>query len=433
MNLLDMDKDALRLSHADDLPVVLRTEHEEIGDGAREEMLGRLARGEHIEVFLDAVTFRQAPGVRNRKFVRFSEDRLDAIAKTGKGKPFLRDHQQWSMAAVGGVIVASAAREAGKAIEFVQTARLSESWAVRMALMGLMRSFSIGWEPIPLAGKLEAEVLCSVCMAPIRECVWELGHWRGRVVKDQIVEVIFRNAELLECSAVPVPAVREVHPIGVRSALALDGERVQSELAMCGLDIPRPKETRMEHGWILAALGLPSGGEQEILAAIKSREEERARNRAEIAQLRQKGEELEAQLASAKAHADATAKELADKEARVWADELVAAGKLAPAGELYEHWVAQYKADPDKAKRLAAAMPTVTPVGQERQSDRKHAPPASGSMPIKTDGAVDYAALSLQLSPEDKAAAISSGIKPEDYIRFNFDDLATQYGWQQGV
>jgi hypothetical protein len=426
----EMDKDVLRLSYAGDAPVVLRTEHEAIGEEAREEMLARLARGEHVEVFLDAVTFSQAPGVRNRKFVRFSEDRLVAIAKSGKGNPFLRDHAQWSMGAVGGVIVASEARENGKAIEFVQTARLVEVWAVRMALLGLMKAFSIGWDPLPLPGKLQAEILCSVCMAPINNCVWELGHWRGKVVAGQVVEVIFRNAELLESSAVPVPAVREVHPIGVRSALALDGERVQAELEAIGLHVPR-REKAMDLEAILSALGLASGGgEKEILAALQQRDAEaRAKMGAQQQQLEAARAEALAATAraqAAEAKASNSEEQLADEKARQWADGLVAEGKLAPSGELYVHWVEQYKLNPEKAQRLADALPRVTPVGKgEAQSERK----AKKGGSLKADGTPDYAALALQLDAPDRDAATKYGLSVEDYVRFNRESLADQYGW----
>jgi hypothetical protein len=128
----------------------------------------------------------------------------------------------------------------------------------------------------------------------------------------------------------------------------------------------------------------------------------------------------------AEAKESKTAEQLADEKARQWADGLVAEGKLAPSGDLYEHWVEQYKLDPEKAQRLVNALPRVTPVGKETQSDRK-TKPAEGA--LKPDGKPDYAALALQLDAPDRDAASRYGLSPEDYVRFNLDSLAEQYGW----
>lgn len=392
----------------------------------RREMLAKLAAGERLELYLDAVTFSQQPGVRNRNFVRFAENSLDSIAKSGVNSVFLRDHRQGSMADAGGRIVASAAKQSGSAIEIAQTILLVRGWAVEDALLGMMRAFSIGWNPIPSPGKLTPEVLCSVCMAPIQDCVWDLGHWRGREVKGQVVELIFTNAELLETSAVPIPAVREVRAIGIRQA-ALSRELVTAELSIFGVHVPQ-KEKAMEA--ILSALGLASGGEKEILAALQQRD---AASKEKLSALQQQLDEARTAAAAATARAQAaeakeskTAEQLADEKARQWADGLVAEGKLAPSGELYEHWVEQYKLNPEKAQRLANALPRVTPVGKETQSERK-TKPAGGA--LKPDGTPDYAALALQLDAPDRDAASKYGLSAEDYVRFNIDSLAEQYGW----
>jgi hypothetical protein len=402
--------------------MVLRTEHEVMTEDSRREMLARLKAGERLELYLDAVTYSQRPGVRNRNFVRFADDRLASIATSGVNSVFLRDHEQRSMAATGGRIVASEAKQSGSAIEIAQTILLLRDWAVEDALLGLMRAFSIGWNPMPVPGKLTPEVLCSVCMAPIKDCVWDLGHWRGREVKGQVVELIFTNAELLETSAVPIPAVREVRAIGIRQA-ALSHELVAAELSMFGVHVPPPKEKTMDLGAILSALGLASGGgEKEILAALQQRD---AAAKEKIGALQQQLDEARTAAAAAEAKAGKSAEQLADEKARQWADGLVAEGKLAPSGELYEHWVEQHKLDPEKAQRLANALPRVTPVGKETQSERKNKPASA----LKADGTLDYAALALQLDASDREAAGKYGLSGEDYVKFNIHDLATQYGW----
>lgn len=410
--------------------LVLRTEHEVMTEDMRREMLAKLKAGERLELYLDAVTFTQQPGVRNRNFVRFAEDSLDRIAKSGVNSVFLRDHKQSSMADAGGRIVESVARRHGSAVEFAQTMLLVRDWAVEDALLGMMRGFSIGWNPFPAPGKLTPEVLCSVCMAPIQDCVWDLGHWRGREVKGQVVELIFQNAELLETSAVPVPAVREVRAIGIRQA-ALSHELVAAELSMFGVHIPK-KETTMDLSTILSELGLASGGGvQEILAAVRQRAVE---TNAKMAELQQQLEAARTEAAAATARARAaeakagkSAEELADEKARQWADGLVAEGKLAPSGELYDHWVEQYKLNPEKAQRLASALPRVTPVGKDSQSERKGSKQGPA---LKSDGTPDFAALALQLDTADREAASRYGLSGADYVRFNIDDLAAQYGWE---
>lgn len=402
--------------------LILRTEHEVMTEDMRREMLAKLKAGERLELYLDAVTFSQQPGVRNRNFVRFGEENLANIAKSGVNSVFLRDHRQGSMADAGGRIVESVARHSGSAIEFAQTLLLVRDWAVEDALLGMMRAFSIGWNPIAAPGKLTPEVLCSVCMAPIQHCVWELGHWRGREVKGQVVELIFQNAELLETSAVPVPAVREVRAIGIRQA-ALSHELVAAELSVFGVHIPQKKETTMDLSTILSELGLASGGIQEILAAMRQRD---AETKEKLDTLQQQLDAATARARAAEAKASKTAEELTDEKARQWADGLAAEGKLAPSGELYEHWVEQYKFNPEKAQRLASALPRVTPVGKETQSERKNKQAAA----LKSDGTPDFTAIALQLNTADREAAIRYGLKVEDYVRFNIDDLAAQYGWE---
>jgi hypothetical protein len=405
---------------------VLRTEHEPVSQDGRSELLARLAGGEHVELFLDAVTFSQAPGVTNRNFVRFDPARLADIAATGKGTPFLRDHAQRSMEAVGGIVVVSRAQENGQAVDFFQTARLTEPWAVRAAILETLRGFSIGWINLPVPGALTPAVTCSVCGRSVSDCAWDLGHWRGAEVAGQVVEWVIGNAELIETSGVPVPAVREVRPLGVREELS--PAALAAELRTFGVSAQVPsaitQETRVDLSKIAAALGLkPDATEADILSAIHARAGELAAAQVENATLTALNTEL-------RAAADVAETKARDVTARTWADQLVAQGKLAPQGPLFELLVQLHAADPGKAESVATALPTVTPLARAAQAAER----ASAALTLDD--------LVAQLSAEDRQACVAMAKKlstakrpmteadcAKAYIKSNYAELAVVYGW----
>lgn len=416
-------------------PWTLRTEHEVVGsEEQRQELLNKLRAGESFELYLDMVAYSQAPGVRNRKFVRFA--RLDAMAATGKGTVFLKDHNQGRMAAVGGTIIESRLQLNGLATEIHQTALLVKKWALRAALLGLMRGFSIGWNLIATPGKLEPEIHCTLCQAPAQNC----GHWRGTVTAGQVVEWEIQNAELLETSAVPIPAVRETRPLEVReqrSALAF-----AAELSNFGVTVDVPcaliNEDTHDMKDIALALGLAADAtEDAILGALKGRDGQAVKLAGELDAAKAEAKlALERELKTAgeleaiKALATKTSAALADEQARAFADDLVRAGKLTgPEGRLYAIIVEEHKKDSAAAEQLGASLAVITAVGRELQTDRK--PDTATAAATSADGKPDFAALATKLNAHDQALVRQSKRPGAEFVQANYAELAREYGWPE--
>jgi hypothetical protein len=194
----------------------------------RDELLAKCARGEYVEIEVPMLAYEQRAGVDNRNFVGFRDGAMLAIGRTGRGKPFLRDHAQYNSLAVGGSLIESKTEnptEGHYAIR--QTVRLTAPWAVEMYLRGLMKTVSIGWIPT-------GPVLCSVCGTEVFDRCY---HWPGQrlaEVTDEkgakryerkrdgsiLVRWIYTAAELIETSCVPVPGVPTAEMDQLRSALA---------------------------------------------------------------------------------------------------------------------------------------------------------------------------------------------------------------------
>ncbi len=432
--LLDTTRELSTIT-AQAAPWTLRTEHDVLGsEEQRRELLKKLQAGESFELFLEMVAYSQAPGVQNRNFVRFA--RLEDLATSGKDTVFLRDHDQRSMSAVGGTIIESKLVTSGLASEIHQTALLVEHWALRAALLGLMRGFSIGWNPIPAPGKLEPEIFCSLCQAPVRNCVWELGHWRGRAVAGRVVEYEFQNAELLETSAIPIPAVRETRPLDVREQHS--AASIAAELSAFGVTVDVPcalTEETHDMKDIALALGLGAdAAEDVILAALKERDDHSVKLAGELSAAKAEAKlalerefKTAGELDAIKVLATSKAAELADEKARAFADELVRAGKLTgPESRLYAIILDEHKKDPAAADQLAASMLTITPVGREPQTGRKEASPAASA-----GAAPDYAGLAKTLNAGDQQLASLAKVTPEQFVAANYDDLAREYGWSK--
>ena len=197
--------------------VTLAGEMKPLTAAERKATIERSRAGEHIELEFDAVTFIQADGRPNRNFIRFKKSRLSAIAKTGKGSVFLRDHAQWSQSERGGTILKSKATKAEDgATVFLQTVRVTTPWAVQGVLDKTIDRFSIGWYPTgPLVYAHSGEEIEG----------WP-KFWPGEVLEDgTIVEWEYSDAELVETSAVNVPAVLGTELVEeVRAALAASGK-----------------------------------------------------------------------------------------------------------------------------------------------------------------------------------------------------------------
>lgn len=198
-----------------------------ITSATRDELLAKVKNGEHVEVEVDILAYEQRPGVSNRNFVRFRDGAMMRLGLSGRGKPFLRNHDQQDVMARGGTITKSQTEKRGEGDYAIhQTVRLSAPWAVELALRGLMSGTSIGWHA---TGPVE----CSVCGT---EVYTKCYHWPGdrvteesagdgtkRYVRDRsgalVVEWVFTSADLTENSAVNVPAVPAAGVEAVRAAL----------------------------------------------------------------------------------------------------------------------------------------------------------------------------------------------------------------------
>lgn len=205
----------------------------EITEQRRNELLAKLAAHEYVELEIDLLAFEQKSGERNRNFIRFRDESLRALGTSGKGTPFLRDHEQRDLGARGGTITRSKTESpvAGH-YELRQTARVTAPWAVDALLRGNLDRFSIGWHPT-------GDVVCSVHDQPVFTCikgkccycfpgdrlkkvVGEDGVERLRYASDGdlVAEWIYTKAELVETSAVSVPAVPSAQIEGIRASVA---------------------------------------------------------------------------------------------------------------------------------------------------------------------------------------------------------------------
>lgn len=199
----------------------------EITEALRDELLAKCQAGQYVELDMTLLAFEQRPGVANRNYVRFRDGAMLKLGSSGKGRPFLRDHAQESVEARGGTIIRSQTEKRGEGDYAINmTVRLTAPWAVDLALRGLLGSVSIGWHS-------SAPIECSVCgTAVYTECY----HWPGDTVSEQeadgkkryvrdrkgslVVEWVFTDADLTECSAVNVPAVPGAGIDGFRAALS---------------------------------------------------------------------------------------------------------------------------------------------------------------------------------------------------------------------
>lgn len=229
----------------------------QLDQGDRDRLVTELRAGRGpARLHVDAVVFRQdtAP---NRAFVRFKPALLRSLAKSFVGAPFLRDHDQQNLLAVGGSIVASEFHGAEGAGEIRQTLELVKPWAIEAALDGTMSRFSIGWNNT-------TPVVCSMpdCGAPMfgtfLGTVPTCGHMPGDELEirgggRRWVEALVTGAEGVETSAVTVPAVRETNVQAIRAALSLQ-RRI-------------PTEKNMQK--LITMLGLTAGaGDDAIEAAV---------------------------------------------------------------------------------------------------------------------------------------------------------------------
>lgn len=208
-------------------PVLKATTGEVVTAAMRDELLAKCVAGEFVELDLTLLAYEQRAGVANRNYVRFRDGAMSKLGASGRGKPFLRDHNQFDVMSRAGRITKSGTEKTAEGgYELRMTTRLTAPWAVELALRDLLDSVSIGWLP---TGPVE----CSACAAPIfTKCYHFPGDKLAEVTEDGkkklvrdragavTVEWVYTEAELIECSVCNVPGVPSAGIDEIRAALA---------------------------------------------------------------------------------------------------------------------------------------------------------------------------------------------------------------------
>jgi hypothetical protein len=336
--------------------------------------------GSTAKIRIEAVTYLQADGAPNRNHVRFREGAMRAIAKSFRGAPFLRDHNQREMLARGGTVVDSqlVEREDGSK-GFVQTIELTKPWAIEAALDGTLDRFSIGW-------RATGPVTCTICSAEFESGFFGLAptcdHEPGQTYEvrggaQRLCEAEFSAAEGVECSGVSVPAVADTGIESIRVALAAG----DPELLRAFTSAIQEKESSMKA--IATALGLAATvDESTILAEVEKRN-------ALLDAERKARVEAEAHLAAAReAAAQARRTELAARAIRE--------GKVIPGSPMAGTIERLALTSLECATDLVDQLPRLTPVGQGLLSAQPPAPVDSAAALSETDRKV---CAQLKLTP----------------------------------
>lgn len=368
----------------------------ELTQEQRTALLAAAVAREAVSLDVDLLAFEQVAGQRNRNCVRFRDGAMPALGRSGRGTPFLRDHEQGDVRARGGTVQDSSTTKVGEGhYQLLQRVRLTEPSAVERALRGLMSSVSIGWHPT-------GPVLCSACGTPVLERCW---HWPGDAVKldggetQVAIEWVFTAAELVETSEVSVPAVPTAGVQGIKAALAAQGFGVRAASTA-------PGETHMDK-IKLALIGLlglaATASDDEAIDAVGKLKRERDAFSAS---------NLELGRLQAKSAAEAEAARAAIAAAEV--EEFIASamkdGKCSPGSKLEGHLRDFFAVDAPGARALAAELPRVTPVGAPPQ--RGSGTPSATPAPVLSGAASRIAALSQHASIDGVRRAMAALGKP---------------------
>lgn len=332
----------------------------ELTDDQRAALLAAAVARQQVSLDVELLAFEQIAGERNRNFVRFRDGAMLALGRSGRGTPFLRDHEQQDVRARGGTVLDSSTTKVAEGhYQLLQRVRLTEPSAVERALRGLMSSVSIGWSAT-------GPVLCSACGTPVLERCW---HWPGDNVKldggDTLVAIewVFTAAELVETSEVSVPAVPAAGVQGIKAALAAQGFGIRA--ATTAHDQRQtPREDDDMDKIKLALIGLlglaATASDDEVTSAVSKLQRERDTLAASNAEL----SKAQAKLA---AEAEAARIAIAAAETEEFLAEAVKAGKCAPGSKLEGHLRDFFAVDQAGARELVSGLPRITPVGEKPQ------------------------------------------------------------------
>lgn len=223
--------------------------HQELKAGAgvdtnahRLELIQSVRDGKHLELVVKrARTYRQSKGYKNRNFLRFAADKLESIAPTFAGQPFLVDHNTYEQDKRKGTILSGESEVDGRGMtSFFHSFSVVKPDAVISVLDGTIDRFSIGWFRT-------GAVMCTAHGVDIRgkdSCYC----WPGDQVevdgKQLIAEYEYQDAAGKELSAVNVPAVTGTRIEEYRAALSAE------------LEIPTRRPRTMMFKRLAAALKL---------------------------------------------------------------------------------------------------------------------------------------------------------------------------------
>ena len=321
----------------------------------RDELLRRCAAGEYVELVVELLAFEQRPGERNRNAVRFKDSAMRPLAKSGRGIPLLRDHDQYDLLARAGTVLESTHEKSDDGAQRIRmVAKVTAPWAVEAILRGNVDRFSIGW-------RATGPVICSACGSEVMGDCW---HFPGDRLDgadgegDQVVEWIYTAAELVECSAVSVPAVPSARIEEVRAATlaARDHATATARTAPAQPQESGPM-TMIKIATIAAALGLAASLDEEGIVR-----EARAQS-TRLHALEEANAALTRRATGAEAELAAIRETTAAREADEFVAGLITEGKLAAGGSAESSLRAYFKIDPAGARKLAAALPRSTPAG----------------------------------------------------------------------
>jgi hypothetical protein len=210
----------------------------------RLELIQAVRDGKHLELMVKrARTYRQSKGYKNRNFLRFAADKLESIAPTFAGQPFLVNHDTYEQDSRKGTILSADSEVDGRGMtSFFMSFAVVKPDAVISVLDGTIDRFSIGWFR---TGAVRCSVHgCDILSKDSCYC------WPGETVevdgKQQIVEYEYQDASGKELSAVNVPAVTGTRIEEYRAALS----------AELGLSPRTPRRPEMAFKRLAAALKL---------------------------------------------------------------------------------------------------------------------------------------------------------------------------------
>lgn len=226
----------------------------------RGELISAVRGGKHLELSVNAITWRQRPSP-NRRGLRLAPDRLADRVGSWRGKPFLVDHNTYRVmeASKGTILSSKLIEESAKVVAFEQRLNVVKPDAVIGFLDGTLRAFSIAWFTL-------GDVMCTVHGVSVLSSD-SCGCWPLEAVmvdgKPQIVQYEWQDYEGKESSGVVVGAVSDTSVEGIRAALS----------AELHLHPARPRRTPKENksmnfARLAAALKLAALSESDEDAAV---------------------------------------------------------------------------------------------------------------------------------------------------------------------